>query len=183
MTSVCFQQQSRISTMGIPKFHSLITPTGHTIATVNWKECSKLKWSSLTVETHSTYSTLFAIYRGCKLLHFRIFTLFNFKLATCPNDHEAKLVHSPSNKLPCSWSISDVIYVSWFSLFCCADFYQRFCLRDLHKQHFVTCLYILIFLKRCVHLTLKWIAFRRNACTPPVNNYRLHQHNFINSII
>ncbi|KRX60029.1 hypothetical protein T09_1481 [Trichinella sp. T9] len=123
MTSVCFQQQSRISTMGIPKFHSLITPTGHTITTVNWKECSKLKRSSL--KKHAT---------GLPLKRTALFTLFNFKIAACPNDHEAKLVHPPSNKLPCSWSISDVIYVSWFS-----HFYQRFCLRDLHKQHFVTC--------------------------------------------
>ncbi|KRZ93092.1 hypothetical protein T08_11506 [Trichinella sp. T8] len=71
MTSVCFQQQSRISTMGIPKFHSLITPTGHTITTVNWKECSMLKRSSL--KKHAT---------GLPLKRTALFY----------NDHEAKLV-------------------------------------------------------------------------------------------
>ncbi|KRX77618.1 hypothetical protein T06_16147 [Trichinella sp. T6] len=85
----------------------------------------------------------------------------------------------PSNKLPCSWSISDVIYVSWFgrfsssSLQCCSDFYQRFCLRDLHKQHFVTC-------PSCSKGTscgIILIFSRRNACTPCET-----QHNLINLV-
>ncbi|KAL1230384.1 Nuclear rim protein [Trichinella spiralis] len=67
------------------------------------------------------------------------------------NDHEAKLTlliiaDPPSNKLP--------------------YFYQRFCLRDLHKQHFVTCLSC----SKGTSCGIILIFSRRNACTPPYLN-------------
>ncbi|KRZ52007.1 hypothetical protein T02_13401 [Trichinella nativa] len=82
---------------------------------------NKNKDDGLTKWLHSPSSTVRAtvVERCCTLLQINYLVVGQF-----PSDLRF-LVQS--------------FFIFFITVFCCSDFYQRFCLRDLHKQHFVTC--------------------------------------------
>ncbi|KRY75941.1 hypothetical protein T4A_12141 [Trichinella pseudospiralis] len=99
---------------------------------------------TFTVETYGTYSTLFAVYGGRKLLHFRTYQLnsivFKYlKISILRKERNNYVKRSFFTLLQINYLGVDQ-FPTWFTLFCGLDFYQRFCSRDLHEQHFVALL-------------------------------------------